>query len=149
MDSEKHPNCKGENCETCVKENLGDKLGEVNLNVNAKEFVPKSKEKLNFNLKAEEYKPSEQLQGEEVLENGEEVEEDEIGDDIDKIMNDIENDDALDELEEEDESDEDKWFPKYKDCECCKGFVYKCNGPSCQSLGECFCKMKIECEENL
>ena len=35
-----------------------------------------------------------------------------------------------------------------KDCECCHGFVYKCAGESCKSLGQCYCKMKDEVEGN-
>ena len=56
----------------------------------------------------------------------------------------VEND-ILDELEESD--DEDKWYPNYKDCECYKGFVYKCKGTTCESLGQCYCKMKDDCED--
>ena len=50
--------------------------------------------------------------------------------------------------EESDSADEDKWYPKYKDCECCKGFVYKCKGDACQSLGQCYCKMKDDCDND-
>ena len=50
------------------------------------------------------------------------------------------------ENEDEDE-DKDKWIPKYKDCECCYGFVYSCKGDTCASLGQCFCKMKDDIEE--
>ena len=44
--------------------------------------------------------------------------------------------------------DEDNWFPKYKDCPCCYGFVYKCKGEACFSLGECYCKMKDDIDED-
>jgi hypothetical protein len=53
---------------------------------------------------------------------------------------------VLDEFEEEEESDDEKWFPKYKDCECCKGFIYKCKGDVCLNMDACNCKMKDECE---
>ena len=48
----------------------------------------------------------------------------------------------------EDSEDEDKWIPKYKDCECCSGFVYKCKGEACSSLGECYCKMRDDMDED-
>lgn len=47
-------------------------------------------------------------------------------------------------FEDDDESDEDKWFPKFRNCECCKGFVYKCEGSTCQNLGKCYCKIKSQ-----
>ena len=37
---------------------------------------------------------------------------------------------------------------KYKNCTCCKGYVYKCNGDTCKSLGQCYCKMSDECEND-
>jgi len=44
------------------------------------------------------------------------------------------------------ESDEESWYPKYKDCECCKGFVYKCKGEACSHLKFCVCKIAEECD---
>lgn len=44
------------------------------------------------------------------------------------------------------ESDEESWYPKYKDCECCKGFVYKCKGEACSHLRFCVCKIQEECD---
>lgn len=65
-------------------------------------------------------------------------------DELDMIMKDMmENND----MEAEEESDDEKWFPKFKDCECCKGFVYKCKGNACQYLGACYCKVKNECDD--
>ena len=52
-----------------------------------------------------------------------------------------------DESEEEEDEGKDKWIPKYKDCQCCYGFVYNCKGNTCASLGQCFCKMKDDIEE--
>ena len=57
----------------------------------------------------------------------------------------IEDDDMMEELA--DSEDEEKWYPKYKDCECCQGFVFKCQGKVCQSLGLCYCKMKDDCDD--
>ena len=45
-----------------------------------------------------------------------------------------------------DESDEESWYPKYKDCECCQGFVYKCKGDACSHLKFCVCKIQEECD---
>ena len=68
-------------------------------------------------------------------------------------LKDIENE-VIDEMEKEmkrenenDSDDEDKWIPKYKDCPCCYGFVYKCKGDTCSSLGQCYCKMKDDVED--
>ncbi len=63
-----------------------------------------------------------------------------------EIMNELAKQRKLDDSSEESE-DEDKWIPKYKDCECCSGFVYKCKGEACLSLGECYCKMKDDMDE--
>ena len=49
-------------------------------------------------------------------------------------------------VELDEEEDENKFFEKYKNCTCCKGYVYKCNGDTCKSLGQCYCKMSDECE---
>ena len=45
--------------------------------------------------------------------------------------------------------DEDKWFPKYKDCDCCQGFIFKCKGQTCSDLGQCYCKMKDDCDKQV
>ena len=52
-------------------------------------------------------------------------------------MKDVVENDILDEFGEESD-DEDKWYPKYKDCECCKGFVFKCKGKACENLEQCY-----------
>jgi hypothetical protein len=161
-------NCtKGQDCQYCAQI-------DVNLNVNAKNYVPKSKrtdntststqengksesinDKLQLNLNAQEYVPKfgqnldQQMEGLNV-EDGDD--EDDIDNEIeneefDMIMKDIINNEALEEEIEEDESDDEKWFPKYKECECCKGFVYKCQGAACINMGECYCKMKEECDD--
>lgn len=44
----------------------------------------------------------------------------------------------------EDSDDERNWIPKYKGCECCKGFVYSCKGMFCSNLGYCYCMAKEE-----
>ena len=58
-----------------------------------------------------------------------------------EVMNELAHQGKLDN-DSDDSIDEDKWLPKYKDCECCHGFVYKCKGDACSALGQCYCKMK-------
>ena len=62
-----------------------------------------------------------------------------------EIMNEM--DKARKEEMEEDSEDEDKWFPDYKDCKCCHGFVYNCQGETCILMGQCYCKMKDDIEQ--
>ena len=151
-------NClKGDDCPFCSP------ILNVNLNVNAKGWVPKSKrtnepadqktsEKLQFNLNAAEYRPKgnneidEEMAKLNVLEE-EEEDEDYEGEEFDMIMKDIINNEVLEQIADDDESDDEKWFPKFKDCECCKGFIYKCTGVACVNMGTCYCKMKEECDE--
>ena len=128
-----------------------DNNEKVLLNSSVSEYIPNKNripDKLNFNLEAEEYKPKEVI---EYIEDNSDDDNDElIHEEIDKMIGDVVKNEVLDELENEkklhntsDESeDEDKWIPKYKDCECCSGFVYKCKGKACSSLGLCYCKMK-------
>lgn len=154
---------KGEDCSQCnlnkQLENL--KLNEVQLNVGAKNYIPKSRrtdnggqilptetknEKLNFNLDAKEYIPRFDAIQNNVKDEEEDVELE--AEEFDMIVKDIiENEAIEEEFEDDEESDEDKWFPKYKDCECCKGFVYKCSGVACANMDMCYCKMKEECDQ--
>ena len=133
------------------------------LNKEAKEFIPTKNrvpEKLTFNENAKEYIPKEKRENKkegktkikiEYVEGDDEDEEEQVKDQIDMIMKyEIENE-VMNELTKEgqiddDSEDEDKWLPKYKDCECCHGFVYKCPGESCKNLGQCYCKMKDDVE---
>ena len=112
------------------------------LNKNAKEYVPTKNrlpKKLDFNLNAKEYKPKEKG---EVNDN----EEEEVQEKMDMIVKDMAEDAVMEELGNEGSDDEDVWLQKYKDCPCCQGFVYKCKGETCSSLGQCYCKMKDDCE---
>ena len=120
------------------------KKQENTLNKNAKEYIPTKKrvpEKLDFNLQAKEYKPKEKNPENKAQEEDAEVEEK-----MDMIVKDMAEYEVMEELENEESEDEDKWIEKYKDCECCQGFVYKCKGETCASLGQCFCKMQDDCE---
>ena len=135
--------------------NSNNKGNENELNINAQEYKPKKKSqlnqpkindkekgneippKLNLNLDAKEF-ISKQV---ELVE----AEEDEVcQEEIDKMMEDEIENQCMEELDSEE--DEDKWYPQYKDCSCCKGFVYNCKGQVCKDLGQCYCKMKDDCD---
>ena len=113
------------------------------LDKNAKEYIPTKNripKKLELNLNAKEYKPKAKA---EVNDN----EEEEVQEKMDMIIKDMAEDAVMEELGNEESEDEDAWMEKYKDCQCCQGFVYKCKGEACSSLGQCYCKMKDDCEE--
>ena len=101
---------------------------------------------MKLNLDAKTYEPKVQNS------NNNQEEEDEVYFDDEDIYNKevqvIVKDIIENEEIEDNDSDEDKWFPKYKDCECCQGFVYKCNETTCQNLLSCYCKVKTECDDN-
>ena len=131
---------------------------EETLNKDAKEFIPTKNRKLKLNENAKEYIPKDKRENKkeikiEYVEGDDEDEEEQIKDKIDIMMRDEIENEVMNELAKEgniddDSEDEDKWLPKYKDCECCHGFVYKCAGESCKNLGQCYCKMKDEVEGN-
>ena len=73
-------------------------------------------------------------------------EDDEVKEKMDMIVKDMVEDEVMEEIGNDESEDEDKWVPKYKNCECCHGFVYKCKGETCSSLGQCYCKMKDDCD---
>lgn len=147
---------------------IQENLKNLTLNSNAKVYVPRKTktnesnqtsesqaEKLNLNLNAEEFKPKTQqptdyqnpYQIRQLDDEENEEDEDLENEEVDMIVNDLVENEAYEEFEEEDESDDEKWFPKYKDCECCKGFIYKCKGSACVNMGACYCKMKQECDD--
>jgi len=55
---------------------------------------------------------------------------------------------AIETLIQGDESDKEIWIPKYQDCDCCQGFVFKCKGPACLNMEVCYCKATDECDFN-
>ena len=112
------------------------------LNKEAKEYVPSKNKKLNFNLDAKEYKPKSEQKNIDL----EEEDDEEINKNMDMIVNDMVVNDLIEEAQNDSDEDENKCFPKYKNCVCCKGYVYKCNGETCKSLGQCYCKMSDDCE---
>lgn len=126
-----------ENVQSINKDQINDKQIEekettknIQFNLNAKEYVPTKKEN-----EIDGYK----IEG---LDEDDEEDDEEAGEDqiIDDLVN-QELDEPLDPYNlDEEESDDEKWFPKYKDCTCCEGYIYKCSGDVCTSLGVCFCK---------
>lgn len=40
-------------------------------------------------------------------------------------------------------------YEKYRDCECCHGMVYRCEGEVCKNLEACYCLMKDQAEDSL
>jgi hypothetical protein len=170
MEKQLTGNCsKGINCQQCNNSPISKQLENVSLNTGAKAWVPKTKRqdpnpvqssqtsdsnptsetnKLQFNLQAQAYVPKtlNQFNPDDYNLNQDQGPEEEVdAEEFDMIMKDIINNEAMEELEEE-ESDDEKWYPKFKDCECCKGFVYKCKGTACVNMNVCYCKMQEECE---
>ena len=123
------------------------------LNKNAKEYIPTKKripEIIDFSITKREYRPKQIVEYVEVDDDKEEEDdENEINEKVDMIIKDMVEDDIIEEMGNEESEDEDKWFPKYKDCECCQGFVFKCKGQTCADLGQCYCKMKDECDKQV
>ena len=126
------------------------KKEEKTLNKNAKEYIPTKKripEIIDFSLTKKEYRPKEIIEYIEADDDEEEEDENEINEKMDMIVKDMVENDIIEEMENAESEDEDKWFPKYKDCECCKGFIFKCKGQTCADLGQCYCKMKDDCDK--
>ena len=112
------------------------------LNKNAKEYIPtkhRGKQNGELNINAKEYKPSHLNEPDDQADNDRETQ-----DQIYMIAKDMAEDELIQDLQNE---EEDKFFPKYQNCTCCHGYVYKCKGPTCQALGQCYCKMKDDCDE--
>ena len=119
-----------------------NKINNEVLNKNAKEYIPTKRR-----IKREEESNIQKIQYIEA--DDDEEEENDIKEKIDKIEKDMIEEEAIEELGDDLSDDEDKWFPMYRDCECCKGFVYNCKGEACVDLGQCYCKMKDECDKKL
>lgn len=142
-------NCtKGNDCLTCNPLFPSSTIPNISFNINAKEFVPKFKkaeeEKVKLNLNAKEYVPK--FTKEEDFNEDDYIGEEYERDEDDMIMHDILQNEEIEDFDDN-ESDDEKWFPQYKDCECCKGFAYKCGGSACVNLGACYCKVRAECDE--
>ena len=145
-----------------MSQNENESKEDMHLNKHATEYIPSKNripDTLNFNLEAAEYKPKEIIEYIESDYDDEDQNDEQIQQEIDMIIGDVVENEVMDELanqrkldnsSDDDSEDEDKWIHKYKDCKCCSGFVYHCKGEACSSLGECYCKMKddIDDEEN-
>ena len=122
----------------------------LKLNLDAKEYKPSVKSNSNFMHSSngnnnDGQQNNQNNNNQEDNNNNDDYYEEPNDDELDMIMKDmLENDD----VECEEESDDEKWFPKFKNCECCKGFVFKCKGNACQYLGACYCKVKSECDDS-
>ena len=178
MDINIYNNCtKGLDCEKCNNQSTftSNISNNIKLNTNARHYVPKSKQnsiktgvvlnvinksssfgntnnlqandqKILFNLDATEYIPrfAQKIQ---ITEDDDNNINEDCDEEFELIMKDIIDNELMEEMGEED-SDEERWYPKFSKCECCKGFVYKCKGAACENLGMCHCKMSAECDED-
>ena len=151
MESAKENNINDINSKNTENLNENKTNEEITLNSSAKDYIPKKKipqEKLEYNLNAAEYVPSyiKNKDEEQQLQEEEEENEEEDEAEIDKFVDDLAEEEINDQIDD-DESDDEKWYPRFKECECCKGFVYKCQGTTCKSMGECYCKMQDDFDE--
>lgn len=130
----------------------------IGTNINDKKLEIKDITLDQLNLQNKPYIPKKKIEGfeveglEEEVEEEEENDEEEIENELDNIINKELKDqhDALDLDHEEDEiSDEDKWYPNYANCECCKGFIHKCENEVCKSLSVCYCKAQEDYDPEL
>ena len=144
---------------------MENKLKNICLNNNAKDFVPKAIPKqegneeltqsnksktANLNLPARVFIPknlNENFENKNFIYN----QNSEINNQVDydyyayeSSDNQINENEPVEFLIEGDESDKEIWIPKYQDCECCQGFVYKCKGPACLNMEVCYCKATAE-----
>ena len=109
------------------------------LNKNAKEYIPSK-------VRMQKMKEFTNVQYVEV--DSDEEEENDIQEKIDMIEKEMIESEVIEELGKDMSEDEDMWFPMYRNCECCKGFVFKCKGKTCADLGQCYCKMKDEVDND-
>ena len=116
-----------------------------NLNKDAKEFVPTTRRNKEKELPKVQYIEADSDEEEE----NEDEEEKIIKEGMDMIEKDLIEFEAIEEMVDNISEDEDKWLPMYRNCECCKGFVFNCKGKICSELGKCYCKMKDECDRRL
>ena len=103
---------------------------EDELNKNAKVYIPTKNRVpkiIDFTLTAQEYRPKHII---EYIE-ADEDEDNEVQEKMDMIVKDMVEEEIIEQMGNEESEDEDKWFPKYKDCDCCQGFVFKCKGETC------------------
>ena len=114
------------------------------ITVEAQQYIP--------NLDAAHENPMELLKYVEQVQDLEDEIQEQIDDMIEKelekeILSEMEKERNFE--EEDDSNDEDKWFPDYKDCICCHGYVYNCKEKTCIAMGQCYCKMKDDLEQEM
>jgi len=124
-----------------------NEFSNIKFNLNAKEFSPKKTKKDGFEIGG--------------LDDSEDEKEDSISiknldsklqnnEDIKNEENDIDIDDLIENgIEDIGEDDEEEWIPKFKNCPCCKGYIYKCKETVCQSMGVCYCKAQEEFDPDM
>ena len=118
------------------------------LNKEAKEYIPTKNripKIIDLNIASQQFRTKEII--EYIEADDDENEENEVQEKMDMIVKDMLEEEFIEEIGNDESEDEDKWFPKYKDCDCCQGFVFKCKGETCADLGQCYCKMKDECDK--
>ena len=121
---------------------------EGELNKDAKEYIPTKNripKIIDLNIASQQFRAKEII--EYIEADDDEDEENEVQEKMDMIVKDMLEEEFIEEIGNDESEDEDKWFPKYKDCDCCQGFVFKCKGETCADLGQCYCKMKDECDK--
>ena len=123
-----------------MSQNIKTNQVEDTLNKNDKEYIPSK-------VRMQKMKEFTNVQYVEV--DSDEEEENDIHEKIDMIEKEMIESEVIEELGKDMSEDEDMWFPMYRNCECCKGFVFKCKGKACADLGQCYCKMKDECDKKL
>lgn len=132
------------------EENLQQKPEILKMNLNAEEYKPKnvnttSKEGYTISndddFDFDEDKDKNNMPKENKNNNDSKIQnkEEDTGLDLDYLI-----EQGLDNFDEDDENYENEWLPKFKDCACCKGYVNKCKGDICSSLGICYCKAQEE-----
>ena len=117
------------------QKNISPEIEQYIPNIDAAHENPK--ELLNYVKQVQDFEDEIQEQIDDMIEK--ELEK-EIISEMEKVRN----------IQDEDDSDdEDKWFPDYKDCKCCHGFVYNCKDKTCIAMGQCYCKMKDDLEQEI
>ncbi len=83
------------------------------------------------------------------------IKHEQVQEEMDMILGDVIKNEIMKELSEqrklddpsEDSEDEDKWMPKYKDCECCSGLCISVKGMLVLHQVKCYWKKKDDMDE--
>ncbi len=129
---------------------MENKLRNICLNQAAQDYIPKQKNTENFNKETENTRLN--VSADLFVPKGNFTSQNNHNSILDNIENAILEDEYIynnnyndNELVADDETDKEIWYPKYQNCECCEGFVYKCKGPACLNMAVCYCKVTDEC----